>query len=192
MNVWMVAEKIFGTGIVMAAEELRDVKPPVAEEIAFLRWGLIGLIVAGVLILTVVLLRWLRRLRSKELVVVSPWDKALAELESLQRENLVQRKEVPLFYSRLSGIIRWYIEERFTIRAPEMTTDEFLQAIQSRDVFDQEQKDLLKQFLTGSDMAKFARYAASETEMRQHYDLAVNFVRRTQLKPTVDSQQPTE
>lgn len=192
MNVGALIERILGIGVVMAAEELRDVKPPVGEEVALLRWGLIALIVAGILILMFVLLRWLRRPRSKEGVVISPWDKALKELEFLQRENLPQRKEAGLFYSRLSGIIRRYIEERFAIRAPEMTTDEFLQAIQDRDVFDQEQKNLLKQFLTGSDMAKFARYAASEIEMQQHYDLAVNFVKRAQFEPTAHSQQATD
>ena len=162
------------------AGQLRDVKPPVVENFALLPLVLGILASAAVLALVVWILRCSRRPRRKPAPPpVSPWDKALKEFEALQRENLPQKGEAAQFYFRLSGILRRYIEDRFAVRAPEMTTDEFLQAIRGRDVFNDGQKDLLKQFLTGSDMAKFARYAPAAEQMSAHFDLAVNFVQTT-------------
>ena len=62
------------------------------------------------------------------------------------------------FYFRLSAIMRYYIEERFGLRAPERTTEEFLAEISNADVFNTGQRNYLKSFLKASDIVKFAKH----------------------------------
>ena len=51
---------------------------------------------------------------------------AYARLQSLIRQDLVKAGKVKEFYEAISDILRHYIEDRFELRAPERTTEEFL------------------------------------------------------------------
>src|SRR5262245_14867026 len=55
-------------------------------------------------------------------VQLTPFEIALAALQRLREQNL----PVEQFYTRLSDIVRQYIEGQFGLRAPERTTEEFL------------------------------------------------------------------
>jgi len=54
--------------------------------------------------------------------------------------------------------VRRYLEDRFRLRAPEMTTEEFLQAAQQNPQLPREHRSSLGRFLTEADMVKFARH----------------------------------
>ena len=54
---------------------------------------------------------------------------AIAEARGLIAEGAFKE-----YYSALSGIVRTYVEQRFRIRAPEMTTEAFLLAVASMTV----------------------------------------------------------
>ena len=49
-------------------------------------------------------------------------------LPALVTEDLIARGLIQEFHYRTSGIVRGYIERRFGVSAPEMTTEEFLTA----------------------------------------------------------------
>ena len=53
-------------------------------------------------------------------------------------------------------MLRHYIEDRFGLRAPEQTTEEFLAELRQKHVFGERQKDLLRAFLEHCDLVKFA------------------------------------
>src|SRR5207245_506058 len=57
-----------------------------------------------------------------------PHEIAAAELERLRGRRLVEHGAFKEYYSALSDIVRRYLEDRFKLRAPEMTTEEFLLA----------------------------------------------------------------
>ena len=56
-------------------------------------------------------------------------------------------------------IVRRYIERQHSIRAPEQTTQEFLDAIAGNPHFNRDTVRKLRDFLMAADLVKFAGYA---------------------------------
>lgn len=155
------------------------------------RWPLPAALagVAGLLALGGVLV-WRRRRRRRPVavVVVPPHDKAYAALEQLLAEDLLPRREYKRFYRRLSAILRLYIEERFQIRAPELTTAEFLQEIAGgRGDLLASQRPGLQRFLEHCDLVKFAEVTPQDDEIRQSFALCKHFIRDTEPPAGGDS-----
>ena len=121
-----------------------------------------------------------RKKRGKDIVAARPAHAiAFAELERLVAEELVEKGEVKLFYLRLSHILRHYIENRFGLRAPERTTEEFLADLSCADTLIVEHKDLLQAFLGHCDLVKFAKHRPDNTEIEQAFDAAKRFILET-------------
>ena len=97
--------------------------------------------------------------------VVPPHEIALTALDALLSEGLLAGGAVELFYLRLSDIVRHYIEDQFSLRAPEQTTEEFLAAMSRGPHIRRDHQTLLRDFLQRADMVKFAKFvpAAEET-----------------------------
>ncbi len=110
---------------------------------------------------------------------VPPWEKAYARLRELDQKRLPNLGEHDLFYVELSAILREYIEERFSIRAPELTTQEFLAEAAKTNALSVEQQRLVVRFLLQSDKVKFARHTPTLTEMRDAFAYVVHFVDET-------------
>lgn len=83
------------------------------------------------------------------------------------------------FFVEISGIIRRYLEDRFEVRAPDLTTDEFLQLAASNSDLTREHQSLLGEFLQQADVVKFAGIQASAEDVRRSSDLAVRFLEET-------------
>jgi hypothetical protein len=112
---------------------------------------------------------------------------ALAMLRSLADEKLVEQGRVQEFYLKLSGCLRQYIENRFALRAPEQTTEEFLLSIGSSDALQADHKRQLGEFLQHCDLVKFARYEPTVEQINQSLSLAERFVESTRsVEHTVD------
>lgn len=118
-------------------------------------WYLVAAI-TGIIAAAWFAVRRRRRDRVIEPRRLSPEEIAHAALAALLAENLPARGLVKEFYLRLTGIVRYYIEGTTGLRAPEQTTEEFLRAIRSRDVFPAERSARLKDFLEAADMVKYA------------------------------------
>jgi hypothetical protein len=97
----------------------------------------------------------LRRRRQREEKPLSPQELAYLELDALLQEHLSE-SDVKLFYVRLTGIVRRFIERTTGIHAPEQTTEEFLYEIGRGQVFSGAERDRLKWFLESADLVKFA------------------------------------
>ncbi len=133
--------------------------PPTGREI--LRWALLsvsGLLAAAMLVL---LVRWI--LRRIKLARMAPRERALFELKSLLARHLVARGRFKEFYVELTHVVRRYIERRHGIRAPEQTTEEFLQEAARSGSFTPETLARLRDFLSSADLVKFAGVDASES-----------------------------
>jgi hypothetical protein len=138
-------------------------------------WGALGLIVAGLGLFWVWRLRRRRAALSPPDVIVPPHVRA--------RQALLRALDFLFDPDHccvlLSGAIRLYLEERFRLRAPERTTEEFLRELQIAPVLTTEQKASLEEFLQRCDLAKFARHPATEAELREIYDVALRLVEET-------------
>jgi len=119
-----------------------------------------------------------------------PHEVALAALHDLLARGLIESGQVELFYIRLSAIIRRYIEDRFQLRAPERTTEEFIREATSSRLLSLDHQMLTRDFLEQCDLVKFARHRPEQTAMRAGYAAAERLVRETIPAP-VASHQPS-
>ena len=119
---------------------------------------------------------WLRR--AEQRARLTAFDRALARLERLRRAGLPEQSGMDAWYVELSDIVRRYIEERFALRAPEQTTEEFLLEA-GRSALSGPHRQLLSAFLETCDRVKFARYHPGAGESQQALDEARRFLDET-------------
>lgn len=104
---------------------------------------------------------------------------ALRKIKELKRKDLIGRGLTKEFYFCLSLIVRQYLEDRFNLRAPEMTTEEFLLRLKESPLFSNDRKMALKEFLFQCDLVKFAKYAPSMTEIGGTVEAVINLIEQT-------------
>lgn len=101
---------------------------------------------------------------------LSPRDRALFELNELLQRGWIENDRIKDFYFELTMIVRCYIERAHAIRAPEQTTEEFLEAVSRDTRFSRETVQRLRAFLQAADLVKYAAQrpdARSITESTQ-------------------------
>ncbi|MCX5697420.1 MAG: hypothetical protein NTU54_05590 [Candidatus Omnitrophica bacterium] len=160
--------------------QVRDIKPPVDLPIKWLKFIILG--VAAIIISGGVLVY--RYLRKKRIIQAGSFRRpaheiAYEQLEALRAKDYISRGQVKEYYSEISMIIRYYLENRFILRAPEMTTEEFLAHVRDSSILTVEHKALLREFLLCCDLVKFAKYAPSKEEIDSVFDSAKNFIDST-------------
>ncbi len=159
--------------------DIRDIKPPV--EIPAVFWW--ALIVLGLLALAGLAYVVQRRKQKAAPAVLAParppWEIALERLEDLRHQHYPDAGLFKPFYSGLSDIVRHYLEDRFALQAPEMTTEEFLNHLQNSPALNAGHKELLRDFLNGSDMVKFARHVPTVKDAQANFDQANKLILET-------------
>jgi len=113
-----------------------------------------------------------RRREKERQLQLGAFDRALGRLRALEQHGIPDEGSVDAWYVELSGIVRRYLEERLRIRAPELTTEEFLQSARGNRELDESVRELLSQFLATCDRVKFAAYRPSEDESSANLVLA--------------------
>jgi len=152
-------------------------------------WGTLAWVGAALVAAAVISL-WLLRRRGERAVIeipVLPQEWARREFALLKSDRLVERGLIQEFYYRVSGIVRGYIERRFSVSAPEMTTEEFLVAAAKDRRFGPRHGAELQHFLTACDLVKYAKQIPSVTEADQVLAAAGEFVERTTLEATPEA-----
>lgn len=126
---------------------------------AIFKWILRGLAACATIAIVWLLLARIRR--AVRIHMMTPSQRALHELDSLLSKNLPGRGLFKDFYIELTFVVRRYIERTYGIRAPRLTTEEFLIKAKSDSRFDTDRVDQLSGFLQSADMVKFAGIAAT-------------------------------
>ena len=151
-------------------------------------------ILLGIILLLLILLGiagflyWQKVSSNKKAVAVQlrPEEIALQELEKLLAENLLARGEVKFFHLRISDILRHYIENRFGLKAPERTTEEFLTELSrtrsQKDSLLGSHKTLLADFLIHCDLVKFAKHEPTIAESEKTVSICREFIEETKEK----------
>ena len=101
---------------------------------------------------------------------------AFRELEILKNEELWQKGEIKKYYTRLTEILRQYLERRYSVFSLELTTSETLEALLKTGFKKNGYYNELKSVLTGADLVKFAKYKPEPTENEAHFQSSWNFV----------------
>ena len=146
-------------------QNLYDIKPLTIVEknysalITRILWGLaVGLLLLGVLY-TYLFQKRKKELKAREL---PPFERAIEELKALENERLSEQEEFKAYYSRLTEVVRRYLEEEAKIDALESTSEELLLKLNLRKdagSLDLDHKTLksLKAVLQNADLVKFAK-----------------------------------
>jgi hypothetical protein len=103
---------------------------------------------------------------------------ALRELDKIKSQKLWQQKQVKDYYTRITHVIRWYIEKRFNIVALELTSDEILRHIRHQKL-DNVNYTNLESLLNLADLVKFAKGEPDPEENITHLDNAYDFIKRS-------------
>ena len=104
---------------------------------------------------------------------------AARQLREILDSGFVERGEIKLFFSKISDVLRSYIENRFGIHAPKRTTEEFLLDISRDAPFPSDLKNLLMEFLRNCDLVKFAEHTPREDEISRAVESCMAFIQAT-------------
>ena len=146
-------------------QNLYDIKPLTTVEkdyaalISRILWGLaVGLLLLGMLY-TYLFQKRKKELKAREL---PPFERAIEELKALENERLTKQEEFKAYYSRLTEVVRRYLEEEAKIDALESTSEELLSKLTLRKDagsldLDNNTLKSLRTVLQNADLVKFAK-----------------------------------
>jgi hypothetical protein len=163
------------------AKDIRDIKgvEPVPADLRpyYVGGGLLLLLAVAVWLFR----RWRRR--PERVAPAAPplpaHEVAARALADLARRRLPQEGRFVEHYTALAAIVRTYIEHRFAVRAPEMTTEEFLVTSQRDARLAGGHRTLLGEFLRECDLVKFARHVPAVVDGERALAAATRFVAET-------------
>jgi hypothetical protein len=140
-------------------------------------WAGIFTIIAVLVIALIIFL--INRKRSKidktVKLKVNPYLWAMHELEGLKSSNLAVTRTKE-YYSRLTDIVREYIELQTNVSAMEKTSDEILFLLPDTIFNSEELLQNIRDLFSVADLVKFAKYPASIFESETSWEEAHNFV----------------
>jgi Domain of unknown function (DUF4381) len=152
------------------AEDIVDIRPPIhiAAPFPWLAWGVGALLVFGV---SAGVWKLRRRRQQRKLA----YEIALERLENTR--PLMRESNAEPFSLAVSEIVRQFVEEVLPVRAAHRTTDEFLRDLTNLSYLPLAQhRDSLADFLRHCDLAKFARWSLTVSQMKAMLDSAKAFV----------------
>lgn len=160
------------------------------------RYSILGWLFAIVIICGLVwlIIQYRKRLRNKQ---KPPIEKAFQtgivseaadiiafrRLAALEQKDYLGKQEYKPYYTELAECIREYLENRFQIRALEMTTEEFLGNVISNKTLGRTHQQLLTDFLQSADLVKFAKCLPLPAEAEKALTLTKQLIEETKEKP---------
>ena len=180
-------------------QPLYDIKPIQEVKKPFTSYGWILTIIAAVLLLLIVAFVYFVFIRKKKFPFLQtqkklpPFDRAIQDLKELQNSKYLIQSQHKEYYTRLTDIVKAYLEEEVHILAKESTTDELLTKInllQEKGKLNLNQETItnLKRVLQTADLVKFAKNKPSDDNAEYDRETIENVVIKTKeaipLEPT--------
>jgi hypothetical protein len=147
-------------GTVLAEKTDRELAPSrgvIATEVGGRTWWPILAIGGGIFAIGLAITLWLvLRDRAVRKSKISAWEMAMQRLADLEARGAPGPDEADGWFVELSAVVRRYIEGRFRLRAPELTTEEFLLEARRIPELTDGHRALLGSFLERCDRVKVA------------------------------------
>lgn len=118
---------------------------------------------------------------------IPPYEFAIQQLTKLREEHLCERGHEKEYYTRLTDILRVYLEKRFGINAMEMTTTQIISVLENNDDTKSQNK-YMRQVLEIADFVKFAKVRPIPDDNVKSFQSAMQFVEET--RPIIVEQEP--
>lgn len=166
-----------------ASFQIHDIKGQIQYPVTFreiLPWLLGGIAIAALLFLLMKIIDRANKRRADALKPKEPaYIVALKKLEKYRSDKYWAPDKQKAFYSGITDALKFYIDDRFGVDAPEMTTAELFDALKSDKDITPEMFGALKDLFERADFVKFAKHVASDEENAGALPLAVSFVTST-------------
>lgn len=141
----------------------------------------------GITALLAAVFLYFRRLRTagrgRPEPVLAAHELAYRQLEGILGEKLIERGEIKLFFSKISDVLRVYIENRFGIHAQRQTTEELMSDASRGASFANAHGASLLEFLNSCDLVKFAGRRPHPDEIAKAVDVCKDFIEATKAQP---------
>lgn len=162
-------------------DELRDIKAPLTIKdkfpVVFIA------ILAAVISCTAGVFFWLKRAGKNppkpSVSPLIPRQIAFNELERIEGMSLIEQGRLKEYYYLVSLALRSYLENQFSFKAPEQTTEEFLEAAAFSDKLDGRYVNILKEYLRHCDIVKYARFTPEAKAAREIIETTRRFIEET-------------
>lgn len=151
-------------------------------------WGLF--IIAIVIVIGIIIYFTTRK---KEVIIpliprkkpIPPFELAMKQLMLLKEERLCDKGQEKEFYTRLTDILRIYIDTRFGINAMEMTSSQIIESL-NRNEDTKEPNKYMKKILEIADFVKFAKVRPIPDDNAKSFNWATQFVIDTKPKDIIE------
>ena len=176
--------------------QIHDIKdqmryPPTVQEVLF--WTGLGWLVVALVILAVCLVLVRRRRATGVAAGRDPaYIVALRELDKWRGDKFWAADKQKSYYSGITDALKTYIEDRFGVDAPEMTTAELFDALKGAEDLPAELREDLRGVFECADFVKFAKHVASDEENARALPTAVRFVTSTYQTVLEEEQQKAD
>lgn len=178
-----MTDALTNTAVEMA--DIFDIEPVLVSPHA--HWIRVGLAVSAaiaVAALLFALFRYVKKRRAAKAVVLSPFERALKELEALRKSRHYAQRDWAPFYFILSETFKRFVTDHCGIDILDRTTDEILKLRSDfTGIADEAFWERMKAFLTRGDQVKFAKAAASPAQASEDFEFVEKFVRVAKPKP---------
>ena len=187
--------EVFTIPVDTTTYEIHDIKGQIKYPVTFSE--ILPYLVAVLLVtLLALLIRALiiarrRKTSPEEVSNEPPYLVALRKLEKYRSDKYWAKDKQKVFYSGITDALREYIDSRYGIDAPEMTTAEIFDSLGHTDVPADLFVDMRRLFET-ADMVKFAKAFATDEENAAAVPLAVRFVTSTYQVDNKENEGGTE
>ncbi len=168
--------------------EIKDIKPPLNLPFKLKEILPETVIIIGILvIIAVIIFMIIRQLRKKKITEIKEMELpahiiALRELDKLKKEKAWQKDNLKEYYSRLSDIIRIYLENRFGIPAMEYVSSETIASFRKAILPGELLPGMLEGILQTADMVKFAKGDPLPSENLENLDNAYMIIEKTKIE----------
>jgi di/tricarboxylate transporter len=155
-------------------EDLQMVRPPDP-----LPW-ILGAVAFVLIVALAGLAVWLYQKRKLPGQTIRTPDADEVALRSLARlRELMTSENVRPFVVSLTTVLRFYIESRFRLNAPRLSTEEFLYVAECDSALSTAQREALRAILVLCDRVKFALAGMEHPVMIELYQATEDFIRQT-------------
>ncbi|MDX2049392.1 MAG: BatD family protein [Chitinophagaceae bacterium] len=155
--------------VALKGEAYHDIKEIIEVDAKPFDWTYWIMGAVTVLIIAFLLWQMLKGRKKKEAkeefsgTKLSPYEQAVQEMKKLKEEQLPEKGEMKIYYTKLTDIFRVFLQRQFNQPMLQSTTDEILVYLNG-DILQREKLGPLAETLRVADAVKFAKYPSSVSE----------------------------
>lgn len=141
-------------------------------------WWLYGCILVALLGLIALVVWYITKKIVGKKRILSPWERALQELQEVQKQGFVSVVYSKEFYTALTHILKTYLHARYGFDIATKTDDEAI-ALLEKSSFPQELLQPIRTIFHGSSAIKFAHACAIKTQIEQDFAVSRDIIYKT-------------